>query len=73
MGVSRLADMDAARIDMQVLSYGGFPQLLPAAQAIDLCRTANDRLAATVAAHPSPGSRGSRPCHGRHPRRLRLS
>jgi hypothetical protein len=29
MGAGRLADMDAARITMQVLSYGGFPQLLP--------------------------------------------
>ncbi len=49
----RLADMDGAGIDMQVLSYGGFPQLLPAAQAIDLCRVANDRLAAIIADHPT--------------------
>ena len=49
----RLADMDRAGIDMQVLSYGGFPQLLPAAQAIDLCRAANDRLAAIIAGHPT--------------------
>ncbi|CAN7142084.1 MULTISPECIES: amidohydrolase family protein [unclassified Variovorax] len=51
MGAARLADMDAAGIDMQVLSYGGFPQLLPAAQAIDLNRAANDKLAETAQAH----------------------
>ncbi|MDO5622698.1 MAG: amidohydrolase family protein [Paracoccus sp. (in: a-proteobacteria)] len=49
----RLADMDGAGIDMQVLSYGGFPQLLPPAQAVDLCRAANDRLAAIIADHPT--------------------
>jgi predicted TIM-barrel fold metal-dependent hydrolase len=53
MGTARLAEMDAADIDMQVLSYGGFPQLLPAARAIDLCRAANDRLAAACQAHPT--------------------
>ncbi|MGO4322629.1 amidohydrolase family protein [Pseudomonas sp. KB_12] len=51
-GRSRLADMDAAGISMQVLSYGGFPQLLPASQAIELCRAANDQLAETAHAHP---------------------
>lgn len=53
MGDARLADMDAASIDMQVLSYGGFPQLMSAAQAIDLNREANDRLALAVQAHPT--------------------
>ena len=53
MGAPRLADMDEARISMQVLSYGGFPQLLPAAQAIDLNRAANDRLARAAQAHPT--------------------
>jgi len=53
MGAPRLADMDAASVDMQVLSYGGFPQLLPAAQAIDLNRAANDRLAQAVQDHPT--------------------
>lgn len=51
-GAGRLADMDAAGIDMQVLSYGGFPQLLPQAEAVDLCRAANDRLAEIVARQP---------------------
>jgi predicted TIM-barrel fold metal-dependent hydrolase len=53
MGAPRLADMDAAGIVMQVLSYGGFPQLLPDAQAIGLCRAANDRLARAGQAHPA--------------------
>ena len=53
MGDARLADMDAAGIGMQMLSYGGFPQLLPAAQAITLNRSANDKLALAVQAHPS--------------------
>jgi predicted TIM-barrel fold metal-dependent hydrolase len=53
MGSARLADMDAAGIGMQVLSYGGFAQLLPAAQSVDLSRAANDRLAAATQAHPT--------------------
>lgn len=53
IGAGRLAEMDAAGIAMQVLSYGGFPQLLPVAQAIDLCRASNDRLAAACQAHPT--------------------
>nr|WP_315216015.1 amidohydrolase family protein [uncultured Duganella sp.] len=53
MGAARLADMDGAGITMQVLSYGGFPQLLPDAQSIDLNRAANDRLAQAAQAHPT--------------------
>lgn len=53
MGAPRLADMDGAGITMQVLSYGGFPQLLPHAQAIDQNRAANDRLATAAQAHPT--------------------
>ncbi len=53
MGAGRLQDMDAAGIDMQVLSYGGFPQLASGADAVALHRAANDRMAAAVAAHPS--------------------
>ena len=53
IGSARLADMDAAGITMQVLSYGGFPQLLPAGQAIDLNRAANDKLAQAAQAHPT--------------------
>ncbi|KQQ78169.1 amidohydrolase [Xanthomonas sp. Leaf131] len=53
VGSARLAEMDAAGIDVQVLSYGGYPQLLPAAQSIALARAANDRLAETIHAHPT--------------------
>jgi len=53
MGAARLADMDAAEIDVQVLSYGGFAQLLPAVQSIEFNRAANDRLAAATQAHPT--------------------
>ncbi|WP_118181582.1 amidohydrolase family protein [Paraburkholderia phosphatilytica] len=52
MGAARLTDMDAAGIDMQVLSYGGFPQLLSTSAAIDVNRAANDRLAEAARAHP---------------------
>jgi len=52
MGAARVADMDAAGIDLQVLSYGGFAQLLPSAQAIGLNAAANDKLADAIRAHP---------------------
>lgn len=52
MGEGRLKDMDAAGIDMQVLSYGGFPQFALTEESVALHRAANDRMAAAVAAHP---------------------
>lgn len=50
----RLAEMDAAGVDMQVLSHAppGL-QAVAAASAADVARRANDRLAAVVASNPS--------------------
>jgi predicted TIM-barrel fold metal-dependent hydrolase len=53
LGGRRLADMDSAGIDMQVLSVSPpGAQELDAAVAVPLARDANDRLSAAVAAHP---------------------
>jgi len=53
LGQSRLAHMDAAGIDMQVLSFGSpGPQAFGADVAIPMARDANDRLSDTVKAHP---------------------
>ena len=49
----RLAAMDAASIDMQVLSLSTAPQLVASNHAADLVRGANDRLAKAAAAHPN--------------------
>ncbi len=50
----RLAALDAAGIDVQVLSPNPLTYLhhIPAPEAVAFCRTHNDALAARVAAHP---------------------
>ena len=48
----RLAAMDTAGIDMQVLSLSNAPQIAPAGMANDLIRTANDRLAEAALRNP---------------------
>lgn len=53
LGEGRLAAMDAAGIDVQVLSLvGQGVQQLPPVEAVAVARDANDRAAAAVAAHP---------------------
>ena len=53
LGAGRLADMDAAGIDMQVLSLLGFwMDRLDAATAVAVARDANDRVTDAVRAHP---------------------
>lgn len=53
LGAGRIRDMDEHGIDVQVVSYSSPAQLAPAGQAAELCRAANDRLAAAVSAHPA--------------------
>ena len=54
LGAKRLAHMDAHGVDVQVLSFGSpGPQAFGAEVAIAMARDANDRLHATVKAHPA--------------------
>jgi predicted TIM-barrel fold metal-dependent hydrolase len=53
LGAKRLAHMDAAGVDVQVLSFGSpGPQGFGAEVAIPMARDANDRAHAAVKAHP---------------------
>ena len=53
IGDKRIADMDEAGIDVQVLSSAApHVQWMEAAEAVDVSRRVNDRLADAVTAHP---------------------
>ncbi len=53
LGASRLSEMDAAGIDVQVLSTAGpGADLLPGEEGVTFAREVNDTLARTIAEHP---------------------
>src|SRR5262245_7312060 len=53
LGASRIAQMDAAGVDVQVLSFGSpGPQAFAADVAIPMARDANDRLSKAIQAYP---------------------
>ncbi len=53
VGALRLAEMDAAGVDVQLLSHGAPSLQKLGPQAVDLGRRVNDRLASAIAAHPT--------------------
>lgn len=54
LGGNRLTHMDAAGIDIQVISHGnGSPGTLSSPEAVGLCRRVNDNLAAQIAEYPN--------------------
>lgn len=54
LGEARLADMDAAGVDRQVLSLTApGTQVLPSAEAVAMAKLANDQLAEACRRHPS--------------------
>lgn len=52
LGEDRIRRMDEHGIDVQIVSWTSPVQMVPADPGVALCRSANDRLAAAVAAHP---------------------
>lgn len=52
LGEIRLAEMDSAGVDVQIISHQPGTQMLDAETAVSLARKANDALAAAVRAHP---------------------
>src|SRR5947209_2225655 len=53
LGEQRLKDMDAAGIDLQVISHSAVMVELSPEQVVRLTRQANDQLAQAISAHPT--------------------